>query len=211
MEINENTFDVNDIKKNKVEDILTEGEKILVSLVPNRKVFMLESFFKGLPLALIWGIFDGIFISFIFSNNLYEQIGPFVVGLIFFFLIHLIPVWLYIGNIVRRLAGYKNINYYLTNKRIIVRSGIIGIDYKFLFYPDIATVNVKVGIFDRMFKVGDVYIRSATQAICLEDIDNPYQYSSRIQQVINDIKSDISFPNDLRPKENHGYNTDYKG
>ena len=211
MEINENTFDVNDIKKNKVEDILTEGEKILVSLVPNRKVFMLESFFKGLPLALIWGIFDGIFISFIFSNNLYEQIGPFVVGIIFFFLIHLIPVWLYIGNIVRRLAGYKNINYYLTNKRIIVRSGIIGIDYKFLFYPDIATVNVKVGIFDRMFKVGDVYIRSATQAICLEDIDNPYQYSSRIQQVINDIKSDISFPNDLRPKENHGYNTDYKG
>lgn len=211
MEINENTFDVNDIKKNKVEDILTEGEKILVSLVPNRKVFMLESFFKGLPLALIWGIFDGIFISFIFSNNLYEQIGPFVVGLIFFFLIHLIPVWLYIGNIVRRLAGYKNINYYLTNKRIIVRSGIIGIDYKFLFYPDIATVNVKVGIFDRMFKVGDVYIRSATQAICLEDIDSPYQYSSRIQQVINDIKSDISFPNDLRPKENHGYNTDYKG
>ncbi len=211
MEINENTFDVNDIKKNKVEDILTEGEKILVSLVPNRKVFMLESFFKGLPLALIWGIFDGIFISFIFSNNLYEQIGPFVVGIIFFFLIHLIPVWLYIGNIVRRLAGYKNINYYLTNKRIIVRSGIIGIDYKFLFYPDIATVNVKVGIFDRMFKVGDVYIRSATQAICLEDIDSPYQYSSRIQQVINDIKSDISFPNDLRPKENHGYNTDYKG
>ena len=211
MEINENTFDVNDIKKNKVEDILTEGEKILVSLVPNRKVFMLESFFKGLPLALIWGIFDGIFISFIFSNNLYEQIGPFVVGIIFFFLIHLIPVWLYIGNIVKRLAGYKNINYYLTNKRIIVRSGIIGIDYKFLFYPDIATVNVKVGIFDRMFKVGDVYIRSATQAICLEDIDSPYQYSSRIQQVINDIKSDISFPNDLRPKENHGYNTDYKG
>lgn len=211
MEINENTFDVNDIKKNKVEDILTEGEKILVSLVPNRKVFMLESFFKGLPLALIWGIFDGIFISFIFSNNLYEQIGPFVVGIIFFFLIHLIPVWLYIGNIIKRLAGYKNINYYLTNKRIIVRSGIIGIDYKFLFYPDIATVNVKVGIFDRMFKVGDVYIRSATQAICLEDIDNPYQYSSRIQQVINDIKSDISFPNDLRPKENHGYNTDYKG
>lgn len=211
MEINENTFDVNDIKKNKVEDILTEGEKILVSLVPNRKVFMLESFFKGLPLALIWGIFDGIFISFIFSNNLYEQIGPFVVGIIFFFLIHLIPVWLYIGNIIKRLAGYKNINYYLTNKRIIVRSGIIGIDYKFLFYPDIATVNVKVGIFDRMFKVGDVYIRSATQAICLEDIDNPYQYSSRIQQVINDIKSDISFPNDFRPKENHGYNTDYKG
>lgn len=211
MEINENTFDVNDIKKNKVEDILTEGEKILVSLVPNRKVFMLESFFKGLPLALIWGVFDGIFISFIFQNNLYEQIGPFVVGIIFFFLIHLIPVWLYIGNIIKRLAGYKNINYYLTNKRIIVRSGIIGIDYKFLFYPDIATVNVKVGIFDRMFKVGDVYIRSATQAICLEDIDNPYQYSSRIQQVINDIKSDISFPNDLRPKENHGYNTDYKG
>lgn len=211
MEINENTFDVNDIKKNKVEDILTEGEKILVSLVPNRKVFMLESFFKGLPLALIWGIFDGIFISFIFSNNLYEQIGPFVVGIIFFFLIHLIPVWLYIGNIIKRLAGYRNINYYLTNKRIIVRSGIIGIDYKFLFYPDIATVNVKVGIFDRMFKVGDVYIRSATQAICLEDIDSPYQYSSRIQQVINDIKSDISFPNDLRPKENHGYNTDYKG
>jgi len=33
---------------------------------------------------------------------------------------------------------------------------------------------------------------------------------NRIQKISHDIKTDIIFPNDLRPKENHGYSTDYK-
>lgn len=211
MEIDEKYFETNNMKKNKVEDILSDDEKVLLELKPNRKVFILESFFKGLPIALIWGAFDGLVIYMMIHEKIYEYVGPFIIGIILFFFIHLIPVWLYVGGIIKRLASYKNLNYYLTNKRIIIRSGLIGIDYKFFYYPDINSTDVKVGIFDRMFKVGDLRLISTTQSAMLEDIENPYVLSTKIQKIINDIKTDISYPNDLRPKENHGYNTDYKG
>ena len=44
----------------------------------------------------------------------------------------------------------------------------------------------------------------------LSDIKNPYVIANKLQKIINDIKSDIYFPNDLRPKENKGYNAKYR-
>ena len=64
---------------------------------------------------------------------------------------------------------------------------------------------------DRIFKVGDLYIQTASQVGKIENIKAPYHYSSKIQKIVQDIKTDINFPNDLRPSENHGYNTKYIG
>ena len=40
--------------------------------------------------------------------------------------------------------------YACTNKRIIVRGGIIGIDYKFLDYKEVKATIIKVGFFDKV-------------------------------------------------------------
>jgi hypothetical protein len=32
-----------------------------------------------------------------------------------------------------------------------------------------------------------------------------------VKKIQTDIYSDTMYPNDMRPKENHGYNTEYKG
>ena len=64
---------------------------------------------------------------------------------------------------------------------------------------------------EKMFKVGDIYVKSDTQSAVLDDIEHPYEYLSRLQKITLDIKADIYYPNDLRPGENHGYNTKYKG
>jgi len=61
-----------------------------------------------------------------------------------------------------------------------------------------------------MFKVGDLYITTVNQNAVLEDIHSPYQYADKIQEIVRDLKADMEFPNDLRPEENHGYNTKYK-
>ena len=129
---------------------------------------------------------------------------------IVFFALHLVPVWLYIASIIRRVGGYKNLQYHLTNKRIIIRNGLIGIDFKIFYYSDISSLSVKVGLWDRMFKVGDLYIQSANQSAVLEDISKPYFYLSKIQKIVQDIKTDMSYPNDLRPETNQGYNTKYQ-
>lgn len=198
------------IKQNTVEDILVEGESSLIELLPDRKTYILERIFKGLPIALLWGGIDGLIIYMVLNSGFQEEMGWYMIlFLIGFFLIHLAPVWIYIANIVKTFVGYKNIRYVFTNKRIIIRSGVIGIDFKSIYYEEIQSINVKVGLLDRLFKVGDVHLRTSSQSAVLEDIKAPYHYSSKIQKVVQDIKTDINFPNSLRPKENPGYNTEY--
>ena len=199
---------MNGINKNKVEDILEEDEEILVSLTPNKKVYILEAIFKGLPIVLLWAAID-TFVIVMMANSGFFANSWAVIFVIAFFALHLIPVWMYIVNIVRRVAGYKNLQYYLTNKRLIIRNGLIGIDFKIFYYSDIASLTVKVGIFDRLFKVGDLYIISTNQSAVLDDIENPYFYLGKIQKIVQDIKTDMAFPNNLRPEENSGYKTKY--
>ena len=204
------------IKQNTVEDILIPGENVLVELHPDKKTFIAESILKGLPLALIWGGVDFFIIYMMITTGAFgdaggEMSGFIVPFLILFFALHLIPVWAYVANVVKKVVGYKNITYVLTDKRIIIRSGIIGIDFKIFHYYEINSIDVKVGILDRIFKVGDLYIKSDSQSAVIEDIKAPYAYSSKIQKIILDLKADMAYPNDLRPETNHGYNTNYVG
>ena len=197
------------MKQNEIKDILSDDEEVLVNLKPNRKVYLLESIFKGLPIVLIWLAADTFAITMIASNGtMYE---PWLIAFfIFFFALHLIPVWIYIYSIIKVIVSYKNLEYVFTDKRIIVRSGLIGIDFKYVYYYEINSVTVNVGLFDRMFKVGDIIIKSNNQVVKVNDISYPYKYSNKIQEIVRDLKADMAFPNDLRPNENHGYNTKYK-
>ena len=212
MNIDENYFKTeNPMKQNFIEDILSDGEKVLQRLKPNKKVLLLESIFKGLPFVLLWVAFDVFFIVMMLKTNAFKEQPGLVVFVIFFFALHLLPLWLYIANIVKNVVGAKNIEYVFTTKRIIIRSGVIGIDFKNIYYTDVEGINCKVGIFDRMFKVGDLYIKAFNQSAVLMNITTPYFFLEKLQKITLDIKTDIQYPNDLRPKENHGYNTEYKG
>ena len=88
------------------------------------------------------------------------------------------------------------------------------------YYKDIKDVSLKVGIVDNLLNVGDIYIhgtgaivnnRAVKGNTIMYDIKNPYETFKTIQKIVLDIQTDMNYPNDLRPKENHGYNTEYKG
>ena len=198
------------MKQNQIEDILVGDEEILLRLKPNRKVYRAEALLRGLPIVLLWAGIDATFIYILASfTDIFKSFSPKLIFIIFFFTLHLLPVWAFIATAVKKLAEYKNVDYAITDKRIIVRSGVIGVDFKYISYPEINSVNVKVGILDRIFNVGDLYIKSDTQTAVLYDIPLPYQYASKIQEIVRDLKADTFYPNDLRPAENHGYNTKY--
>ena len=207
MKVNENFFKMeSNMQANKVEDILDKGEKILLRAKPNKSAYIWSAFLKMLPIALIWGAFDGFAIGMILKNDVPTKFSWFFV---IFFAFHLIPVWMWLGGTIKAVLEIKNMEYVFTEKRIIVRSGIIGIDFKNVYYSEIEGVNLRVGVLDRIFKVGDIYIQSMKQSTVLYDISNPYFILSRLQKITLDIKTDINYPNDLRPETNHGYNTKY--
>ncbi len=192
----------------RVEDILEEDETVLVRLKPSKRACIWESVLRMLPIVIIWLAFDVGFITMLFVFDMPTFIKIFV-GI--FMLFHLMPVWIWISGIIRTVAGIKNLEYYFTEKRIICKSGVVGIDFKTFYYTNVYGLNCKVGLLEKRFKVGDIYVAAAQQTMILNNIPNPYFYLSKLQEITLDIKTDIFYPNDLRPEENHGYNTRYNG
>ena len=204
MEEKKKYFDSNEMYRNDIDDLIAEGETVLWRGQPRRSAYIAAAVIKMLPIVLIWLAFD---ITFIWV--MVTQIGdgvPWFVWL--FFALHLAPVWIWIANIVRSVLELKNIRYAVTDKRIIIRSGVI-VDLKFLYFTEVTNVRVRVGVTDRLTKVGDIYITAETQKAVLYDITDPYSVANELQKIVQDIKNDIIFPNALRPDSNAGYNTRY--
>lgn len=210
MQIDERYFYDNAMQKNTIDDVLDGNEKVLWRGAPNSKSYVGASVLKMLPIALIWLIFDSTFIVFISIGMSQGQIPLAVLGFVIpFFILHLTPVWIWLANTIKAIKEVRNLEYAITDKRVIIRSGVIGIDFKFILYTEIDSVNVKVGLIDKIFKVGDIYINASVNSGVLWDVPNPYGIGTALQKVTTDIKSDIHFPNAMRPDNNPGYKTGY--
>lgn len=207
---NEKNFVTDEMRINNIDDFIDKDEEILWRGKPKKSAFIWSKILTMLPFALLWVLFDGFFIGIMTVNNVFSQIPTFMVIFIIFFLIfHLTPFWIWLSNIITAGIQHKNIEYALTTKRIIIRSGIV-VDIKNIYYMDIQSINLKVGLIDRMLKVGDIYITTKLEKIVLYDITNPYIITNRIQKITNDIKTDMYYPNAMRPNENEGYQTKYR-
>lgn len=208
--LDENYFKIDpsgrDLKN--IEDVIGSDEQILWSGKPKKRAFLINAFTKMLPIALIWLLFDGAFIG-LMIGTMDEIPAPVKIFMVVFFLFHLMPVWIWLSNVLTANRQHENLEYAFTQKRIIIKSGIIGIDFKNIYYSEIDSVNLRVGLVDRIEKVGDIYIKSIGGANVLYDLENPYSLTEKLQKIVVDIKTDIQFPNNLRPAENDGYSTKY--
>lgn len=212
-EFNEKYFipDNRDKDQTSIDAIIGDDEQVLWRGKPKKSAYIMNSVIKMLPVALIFLAFDSVFIGMIFSNGEYNIPTMFKVVFCVFLAFHLIPVWIWVANAVTASRRHKNTEYAFTNKRVIVRSGVVGIDFKNVYYADVDSVNLKVGIVDKMLKVGDIYINGKSGAAVILDVENPYFLTQKLQKIVVDIKTDVLFPNDLRPETNRGYNTKYTG
>lgn len=191
----------------RLEDILVENEEILWSGTPKKSAFIINKVLTMLPIAMIWLLFDGTFIITLFHTKINS--GGWM--LIIFFALHLMPVWIWLSNVFTANRKWKNTKYVITDHRIIITTGFIGMDYQTLYYKDIKEVQLKIGTIDKLLKVGDIYLNSMNNYhSMILDVENPYEVYSRLQKIVLDIQTDIEYPNKLRPDENPGYQTKYR-
>ena len=112
--------------------------------------------------------------------------------------------------------------YAITDKRIIIQSGIIGRDFKIVDFDQISNAEVNVGLIDKLFgdDSGSISISTAGTFTYgkhgpihtprgLSNISKPYSVFKFFKKVSHDVKTDINFPNKYRPKKNLGYNPKY--
>lgn len=206
--LDENYFKTNSSDIQTIEEMVGPDEQILWRGKPKKRAYLINAFTKMLPIALIWLIFDGGFIG-LMIGTMDEIPAPVKIFMAVFFLFHLAPVWIWLSHVLTANRQHENLEYAFTQKRIIIKSGIIGIDFKNIYYSEIDSVNLRVGLVDRIEKVGDIYIKSIGGANVLYDLENPYSLTEKLQKIVVDIKTDIQFPNNLRPAENDGYSTKY--
>ena len=187
------------------------NETILYEGKPDKKCFIFESIFNPLlPVAIIWAIFDTGFLGI--------AIGSMNFVMIPFMLFHLMPVWIYLAGVLFSLRRYKNTCYIVTDHAVYIPSGVFTMNLETKTFAELSRVNLHRGIFDQMFHVGDVqlttnqFTRKGMPAIMginsIADYTEVFQLVKKLQR---DIYADTMYPNDLRPEENHGYRTKYRG
>lgn len=149
---------------------------------------------------------------------------PLFFGPVFFIIPHFwVGLAFVIGLPLYQYYVYRHIYYAVTNKRVILQTGLIGRDFQIIDFDQITNAEVNVGIFDQLFtqgKTGSILVSSAgtfvhtkhgpaARPYSLRNIRDPYTVFKFIKKVSHDVKTDIEYPNKLRPEENPGYSTSY--
>jgi len=191
---------------------LAAGEAILWRGKPRRGAFIAAKSLTLLPIAVIWLILDLNFIGTAFQS------GDMLYFMIPFFALHLMPVWIWLGSTLTAGRRWKNTNYYVTNRRIIIQSGFFAINETSLFYKDLRNAQLRIGLLDHLFHTGNIVFDSGVimhynkqqKGPSLENLENPQEVYERIQKIILDIQTDMEYPNAYRPADNPGYQTDYR-
>ena len=168
---------------------LKQDEELLLRCVPQKASFVLSKSVSLMPIAIIWLCFDGFALSMITRTDMPVGLR---IGIIFFFAVHLLPVWLWVFSIVKAVRNHKRIEYALTNERIIVRDKDKLTSF---YYKDLSSVYVSVGLVDKLFKVGDIKIsqrnfHSGSSELILLDISNPHAVGKKLQQFIDAQRPD---------------------
>jgi membrane protein YdbS with pleckstrin-like domain len=138
----------------------------------------------------------------------------------YFWMFGLVPLGQGVFTFLKILLSYTNTAYGYSNKRVMMRTGFIGTDFKVIDYDKISDIEVTVNIIERYYNVGTIrFFSGRTQTdenntAKLYDswiaIENPYQIFKLVKQTSVDIKTDYNYPNALRPEKNPGYKTKYE-
>ena len=136
---------------------LTSGETILWRGKPKRGAFIATKSLSMLSIAVIWLILDLNFLSNAFMGG--QMLG----FLIPFFALHLMPVWIWLANTVTASRRWKNTNYYVTNRRIILQGGFLAVNETSLFYKDLRNAHMKIGLLDK--KVAGAIVTACDEII----------------------------------------------
>ena len=208
---------------NELTLLIGKDEKILYAGKPDMKCFIFESIFNPLlPFAIVWGLFDMFFIGASFSSDQSDKVAFFIVP---FMALHLMPVWIYLGGALLSFRRYRNTAYIVTDKAIYASGGIFARTYKSKPFAELSHVDLHRGIFDQWFGVGDIITTSAqanpatlngrrtstNAGISIDSIANYAEVYKLVKKLQEDIYTDVMYPNDLRPSENHGYKSRYRG
>lgn len=185
------------------EKILDKDEKIIKVFKPLKSKLYFSTFvnvflftlFLALPLAIAF------FTSFTYDVTCPMPYGlqllvSILIGLALYFIV-IMAIYLFVMIFTK--IYYNNLYFAYSNKRIIIRTGILGVDYKSLDMKMIGAINVYVSPVDKIHRknTGTITFGSTASPIQPErglagyrfsHITNPYELYKEVKSVIDEFK-----------------------
>lgn len=177
-------------------DMMDASERVIWKGKPKKSAFLLENIFGALlPFVLIWAAVDGFVLYLVFSNAKKTDVATLAFTGVFF-LFHLTPVWIWIGQILTARKKYQKTEYVLTDRRILIKSGVFSTGYSSILLTDVRGVHIHRGLVDRLCHVGDLRIETSsdiyatgerterTLANSIIDVENPTELFELITKTV---------------------------
>jgi uncharacterized membrane protein YdbT with pleckstrin-like domain len=177
------------------------GERVLFSTRPRFSQSVASAYLRLIILFLLLYFFTTIirYLAAIQTQISTLLTIPFVewstdVLLLIIILLFLSLIWTYLS--------WKSTCYILTNKRVMIKSGVISKKNVYMHFNKIQDIQVSQGFTQRIISAGDIEIfggRDRTSLI-LENIPNPDKFEDLLNQKIENVTQDYEThqPKDLR-------------
>ncbi|MCD6444827.1 PH domain-containing protein [Candidatus Bathyarchaeota archaeon] len=162
--------------------MLEPGERLIWSGRPLLKPFVLKRL-SGLIIPIVFIVFSTSFTPFFTTG--------WTMPLVSFFILWfgILGFMLFLSSIYPLLL-WRNLYYVLTDKRMIVRKGVLGIDYDILDLKYIQQINVNVGVWDKFYGTGTVIIQAiGVSPVSLQSVPNPLNVQKIIKAAAEARKS----------------------
>ena len=187
-----------EFRMNEINSILNKNEKPIWEGKPKFTPYFLNG---AIQMVVVTVVFYVLLLSLLYI------MFPYSLEFLYFYVLPTSPLFL-ILLLILKIQDYRKRYYMITNRRIIVQSGIVGRDFKIVDYDKFSNALVNVGFFDKIFGTGTIDIIGNIN-LRFSNITNPYDVFKHFKKISFDVKTDIYFPNKYRPKENPGYRTRY--
>lgn len=156
-------------------DILDNDEIIKYCYLPSKKKLYVSNFFIiSLIMLFICGFMS--LAMFVPEEGMEPLSAVYAVVPVGIFVVALLLTWFF------TVLYVKKVTYALTNKRIIIRTGIIGVDFKSLDLKSIGATEVYVSFLDKLLGNKTGSIRFGSMSSPINGTNNiPYSFSNILQ------------------------------
>ena len=164
-----------------LESQIRSDEQMLWCGTKNKKVSVLEAIFNPmLPVAVLWGMIDFAFIGMASGAS---RAGAGVTSfLVPFFLLHLMPVWLYLGGVLTSAVRAKNTYYIVTDKAVYIQHGVLQTTEERIPYNRVLSVGTQQSFFDKREFTGDVVLK-LDELVYTGKRNTPHQREIKIENI----------------------------
>lgn len=180
--------------KQDLKTIIGQNEKIIWQGKPSKKCFIMESIINPLlPFAIVWALLDG----FVFFETAFVDKGIAAI-IIPFLLLHMMPVWIYIGSIIFCLVRYKKFDYIITDRCVYIAGGLFSYQFQMKSFAELNSISMHRGIFDQICKCGDVIFEMGGTSMAIINIPDYQEVYKLVIEQQHKVYQDTQFPNKLR-------------